>query len=625
MISESQRHDICGWIQQNDPSSLHNIARELIEEGTCGWVVGLPEWYQWANLHTRCLWIHGIPGCGKTVLAAHLIEETRLLCDRKVNSSYVSVYYYCHHSRNMDESTSLLRWVVSQLCLEAEKVPARLHNMHKRKRDPTRTEMLACLEEAIQWFDAVFIVIDALDESQAPRSSLLSLLQTLATDKRFQRVQLLATSREYVDIQEIMASIAQPISMTNPYLERDIGIAVQKMIESTPRFKAWPANTRDQVIKTLSRDAQGMFRWAVCQLDILRHAGSTDEVEQALSSLPPTLDETYHRIFNSVARQDWPLLRHVLEMIRFHGWLYGPWTSIGLSGTLILEAYSARRGGVDQFYSVETLREICGCLVDFDNLGFAALAHYTVREFIESDRVLTGPDGYFALRGPNKEVTEFIFRRALTVSFFEPLPTPNVIPNHSESIFDYSEDTYSIYKLSQSNLNSYCIFSASATLSDHEEFIATDNDLSKLAYLFLDPSSQNLNIRSNVMRTLVGDNNLMFRDSCAGQRFWDINWKQPPGESGVGVLVTLLWCSLLKLGSKLLGRIHTRLPSDAQFSLTIKLWRFALGLAHEGDFCGTITEFFGTYASELYQFHRAVDVERVNSILGHFGMGPISS
>jgi len=623
-IPESQRHDICGWIQQNDPSSLHNIARELIEEGTCSWVVRLPEWDQWVNLQSRCLWIHGIPGCGKTVLASHLIEETRRICDETANSSYVSIYYYCHHSRNMDESMPFLRWVVSQLCREAERVPKRLHDMHKRRRDPTRTELLACLEEAVGWFDTVFVIVDALDESQAPWVTLLSLLQTLVTEARFQNIQLLATSREYLAIQQTMTAISQPVSMAHPHFEKDIAIAVEKSIQSTPRFQAWPADIRDQVTDTLSREANGMFRWAICQLDILRYAANVDQITDALSSLPPTLDDTYQRIFSSVARQDWPLLRHCLQMIRFHDWLCASWASTGLSPSLILEAYSARRGGANQFYSVETLKEICGCLVNFASFeggDFATFAHYTVREFVESDRVLTGPAAYFALHESNKEVAGFMFHHALTVSSGGPLPRPTRLGTN------WFYDTDEIYWLSQSNVEKYCIFSSSGALYDYEEFIATDEDLSKLAYQFLDPVSPGFNTRSHIMRDLLGENTIMFRDSGGrGERFWDMHWNQPPGTPEVGILTLLLWCSFFKLGANFRRHIRTQSLNNPQLSLKILDQSRRLPIRLETEFRGSITELFLKYIptpqSVIFSTSK---VTAINAILQDFGLGLIPS
>ncbi|KAK4158998.1 hypothetical protein QBC43DRAFT_193013, partial [Cladorrhinum sp. PSN259] len=401
-LTDSQIHDICEWLQQNDPSPIHNTSQGLIDEGTCDWVLQLPEWTSWTNLDNQCLWIHGIPGCGKTVLAARLIQKVGQLCKERRDARWVSVYYYCHHSRNKDESNSFLRWTLSQLCRKARRISTQLLNIYRRGGEPTLVEILACLGESMEWFDSVFVTIDALDESR-PTAPLLALLRTMMTDVRFRKIQLLATSRQYSEIQHAMVGICLPVPMAHPLVERDIAISVRKAIESNCRFRGWPPGLREEVTRTLSTKAEGMYRLAICQLDILRHASSIEEVAEALHRLPPSLDDTYHRIFASVAQDDRPLLKHVLQMLCFHYWLYDNCTWSRRSHRLVLDTYAARSGRRNHLYSLETLQEICGCLVAFSDCekggkGFLAFAHYTVREFLESPRVLAGsPAAYFAL------------------------------------------------------------------------------------------------------------------------------------------------------------------------------------------------------------------------------------
>ncbi|KAK0613441.1 hypothetical protein B0T14DRAFT_279286 [Immersiella caudata] len=363
-LTDSQRHAMLEWLQHDDPSPIHNMSIGLVEEGTCDWVTETPEWSEWVNLDSQCLWIHGIPGSGKTVLAAHLIEELRQVCDQPRKDHWVSVYYYYHHLRNKDESLSFLSWIVSQLCRTAGKVPNHLRRIYQRGGQPKQVEILSCLEQSLVWFDQVFVTIDALDESR-PTTPLLALLRTLATDIRFRKVRLLATSRKYADIQQTMVGIALPLSMAHPSVERDLAVSVRRMIESAPRFGGWPLNFREEVISKLSKESEGMFRLAICRLDVLKHAASVEEAVNVLYHLPHSLEDTYNRILTSIAKEDWPLVRHVLQMLCFHYWLYDHWHQARLPHTLILDTYAARSGRSNCFYTLETLQDICGCLVAF--------------------------------------------------------------------------------------------------------------------------------------------------------------------------------------------------------------------------------------------------------------------
>ncbi|KAK4449143.1 hypothetical protein QBC34DRAFT_285569, partial [Podospora aff. communis PSN243] len=388
VLTDSQRHTMLEWLEVDDPSPIHNISSGLVEDGTCDWLIETPEWSQWVNLDSRCLWIHGIPGSGKTVLAARLIEKIRQICAQPRDDRWVSVYYYCHHSRSKDESASFIRWIVSQLCRTAGKIPSCLRGIYQRGGEPTQVEILSCLQQLLEWFDIVFVTIDALDESR-PTAPLLA-LQTLITDSRFSKIRLLATSRQYADIQQAMVGMSLPVSMAHPSVERDIALAVRKMIESNPRFKGWPLNFREEVIGILSRQSEGMFRLAICRLDVLKHAASVEEAVDVLYHLPHSLEDTYTRILTSIAQEDWPLVRHILQMLCFHYWLYDDWDHSRLSHTLILDTYAARSGRTTYFYTLETLQEICGCLVAFseceEGQSFLTFAHYTLREYLESSR-----------------------------------------------------------------------------------------------------------------------------------------------------------------------------------------------------------------------------------------------
>lgn len=206
-LIDAQKHDVCNWLQHTDPSPNHNRACKLYEEGTGSWVLRSPGWSDWIGLRKRCLWIHGIPGAGKTVLVSHLIEEIKRVCDKWPDQRGIWVYFFCYHTRNQDEAAPFLCWIISQLCRKARKIPSKVDDMYKTRNEPTLSELLDSLEAVLDFFGTVFITIDAVDESQ-PREDLLKILNNLVSDPRFCKIQLLVTSREYLDIKRIMAEIS---------------------------------------------------------------------------------------------------------------------------------------------------------------------------------------------------------------------------------------------------------------------------------------------------------------------------------------------------------------------------------------------------------------------------------
>jgi len=144
------------------------------------------DWDDWINTRIRGLWIHGIPGAGKTVLVAHIIEATLRICEEK-DKRTTCVYYYCYHGHNQDKSVPFLRWLVSQLLREADTVPTLAWKAYTRSREPDTTLLLDVLHATLDLFDLVYVVIDALDESQS-RQNILGVLNVLVTDPRFWKI-----------------------------------------------------------------------------------------------------------------------------------------------------------------------------------------------------------------------------------------------------------------------------------------------------------------------------------------------------------------------------------------------------------------------------------------------------
>ena len=358
------------------------------------------------NSTDRCLWVHGIPGAGKTVLASYAIRQVIRTLKESGDANSICAYYYCHHAHNQDEATPFLRWIASQLCRAAKRVPEPLYETHRLRRLPGIDELLEHLGSILEHFSSVFIVIDALDESKS-RETLLRVIHNILGDARFIKIRLLITSREYADIEREMLSIARPLSMSNSFVQEDIRRVIAANLRSDSVFQQWPKAFRTEVEGALSSGAKGMFRWAVCQLDILRRLKHQNKVRQAIKNLPETLDETYERIFSCIALEDVDIVRHCLSWAMFHNAVWG--SMMPLSARILIDTFylivgNELAGDEPLISNLEILKESCGCLLSFqatnDNGDFnVSLAHYTVREYLESSRSRTGQSSLFARNG----------------------------------------------------------------------------------------------------------------------------------------------------------------------------------------------------------------------------------
>jgi hypothetical protein len=481
------------------------------------------------------LWIHGIPGAGKTVLAAHIIETTLRICKAKDRRT-TCVYYYCYHGHNQDESVPFLRWLVSQVLREADAIPTVAWKAYTSSREPDTILLLDILHATLDFFDLVYVAIDALDESQS-RQNLLRISNILVTDPRFSKIQLLATSREYSDIKLEMDRFSQSLSMSNCFVEADIRTYVAAKILAEAKFQRWPLDLRTDVEAALSIGARGMFRWAVCQLDILRRLNHQSKIREAIKSLPKTMDETYERIFSYIADEEKEFVRRTLHWICFHDLL---WKGIvPLPANLLIDACIFLDGGKNRstsdeyLYDLETLKDSCGCLVSFtfDKKGhsqLANIAHYTVREFLESDR--SSSTSWFSIKGKASYsmILTFVLEYAITS---KPIEIP-------EDWVDGSPLDLG----STSNLHEYCLATSLCSLQDLEELIEP-----RLAFRFLNPLEAHFEALQTAIRTSLDGPFMMLSSKDVTTGFWDVYWDEPTKHSKTAILTNLLVMKCFRL------------------------------------------------------------------------------
>ncbi|ENH70495.1 Vegetative incompatibility protein HET-E-1 [Fusarium oxysporum f. sp. cubense race 1] len=391
---------------------------------TTTWVTNSSQWKAWLSLtsETRLIWIHGLPGSGKTVLASYVIEELEMLC-KPANGSVCS-YYYCHYSHNQDETVPFLSWIIGHVCRQISWIPSELKRLHDHGCEPTTTDLEEILEIVVNKLDVLYIIIDAVDES-TPREDLLLLIQTITVDKRFEKIRILATSRQYFDIEQSLTQISTSISMSNPMVDADIRRFVHSRLRSSNRLKRWHARF-DEIEEVLAAMAEGMFRWAECQIQAIERLRDQSKLQQLLSNLPKDLSETYIRIFEAIPDEDRPLVRCILTWIIGHSqaaWVY----HVGVNANLLLSAvtyehFGSETKGQKSIIDLEYLKEICSCLItvryvpgdifdswleespglqareatDGEDL-YVSLAHYTVLEFLVSPHVCQPNFAFFAM------------------------------------------------------------------------------------------------------------------------------------------------------------------------------------------------------------------------------------
>src|SRR5271170_640838 len=108
-----ERKRISEWLSGADPSMNHNLARKRCESGTGEWLFDIKEFKEWRDRRGGILWLHGIPGAGKTVLSSTLIEQ--LKADSKGQPVRIAFYYFDFSDREKQTTEACVRSLVKQL------------------------------------------------------------------------------------------------------------------------------------------------------------------------------------------------------------------------------------------------------------------------------------------------------------------------------------------------------------------------------------------------------------------------------------------------------------------------------------------------------------------------------
>ncbi|KAK0616537.1 hypothetical protein B0T14DRAFT_523346 [Immersiella caudata] len=202
----------------------------------------------------RSLWIHGIPGVGKTILVSHLVSRLKRLQADRIGW----IFYYRYFGHRQDETEPFLKRIIAQLCQQASVIPTRAVQFYERHRHPSLLTALSIIATLLdKFFNTAYVTVDGIDKSK-PYSSLLMLLIALMTDTRFAKFRFLVSSREYLDIELVLKPHAVAVSMTNEAVPDDIQTFLGASLRSNPKFRSWPPSLCQEIEAALANGAKGM-------------------------------------------------------------------------------------------------------------------------------------------------------------------------------------------------------------------------------------------------------------------------------------------------------------------------------------------------------------------------------
>ncbi|KAJ5665326.1 NACHT nucleoside triphosphatase [Penicillium maclennaniae] len=390
---------IRGWLMAPDTSLNHNAACAKRHRNTDLWFINGRRFRNWLEEPNSFLWLNGFAGCGKSVLCSTAIQHT--FCEMRHKPRVgIAFFYFSFNDEATQNDNGMLRALLLQLSVQLEDGEIyleQLHTLYKSGSPPVEV-LLDTLQRLLDRFHKSYILLDALDESPRynKREGVLKAIKEMRSWS-IPSVHLLVTSRRELDIRESLdPSHEQDLSPRNSETDRDIANFVSYQLKNDAKLQRWKAHTLN---------ANSMP---------FRRAGNRNQLDECLRTLPRDLDETYERILCSIRDEYVEDVQRVLTLLCF--------SRRPLTVNELIDAHSVdlseppRLDRDGRSYEQDSLVDICLGFIEIvlmvDNNGrstsTARIAHFSVQEYLQSDRILQQKAERFAMRSApaNTEIAQ---------------------------------------------------------------------------------------------------------------------------------------------------------------------------------------------------------------------------
>lgn len=236
-LDHAQIDALKAWISPTDFLAQQSDILRHRYQGTGQWFLSAPQFTDWLDGSTsnRTLFCPGMPGAGKTMLAAVTVDH--LVTSVRTSATGVAWLYCSYKSRTEQNVEALLEAILQQLVLAntpgVVQLARQLQQHHNtRGSRPTKDELLKTLKASATQLTKLYIIIDALDECAIENGTRRQLSDCLGQMRNSTDIRLMVTSRHIPDIvQEFQDSLRIEIRAR----DEDIKPFIQGQLDRLPR------------------------------------------------------------------------------------------------------------------------------------------------------------------------------------------------------------------------------------------------------------------------------------------------------------------------------------------------------------------------------------------------------
>lgn len=257
-----QRRRVLDFFLVGNPQQSLGQCLSLRHPETGLWLLEGEEFQQWVTQPNSKLWLSGIPGAGKTVLAGSVVSEVLAL-----SSSVTGIaFFFCEYKRSETQKPiNVVQTMASQLARQntkayevLEEYYRELHPAQGIPNVPSLWRMREVLQEMIAFFNTVYMVIDGLDEcDEFAREVAIMLAETVQDEEN---LSLAVLSRDELVIRE---SFEDSFVHLDIEAQRDdVRLYVASELELRTRrgqLRLRTVGLKDEILRVLVHENGGMY------------------------------------------------------------------------------------------------------------------------------------------------------------------------------------------------------------------------------------------------------------------------------------------------------------------------------------------------------------------------------
>ena len=370
---------IRGWLAPTKyAASSSEYRRHLSSQapGTGEWIRETSQFDQWHSSSDHgSIWIKAVPGAGKSVVAASMVESLA-----QKESAPVLYFFFRQIIETNRTSRALLRDWLAQLLPRSEVLQVALWDLVEDTRalETVSTDQLwRLLRSALRSVDRAYVIVDALDEMTLDED-FLARLNDMGSF-RAAHIKILMTSRPKQYLQRAMKDPQViHVSLEEELLKRDISVFVDQRVSKLVNLSI---ESRELIHTVVCARSQGLFLYARLMLDQIAQSPEVNDhdvgsIRHLVNCLPHGLQDLYNKmLFEHAAtfniKQDVQVL--ILQLVTQTA---RPMRLIEIAKAIeVIHPDLARD-------SKEVVRTACGPLLEIMEDEVVQILHHSFTEFL---------------------------------------------------------------------------------------------------------------------------------------------------------------------------------------------------------------------------------------------------